>query len=68
MASGEGFNGIPNYVPDVETLFDIADMKALVGEEYLLGVLDGIAEGKGFRDEEASAPLETDAIIPEDTK
>jgi hypothetical protein len=67
MTSAEGFKGIPDYVPDVETLFDIADMRKVVGHDFLLGLFEGIAEGKGFSDKYDSAPLETDAIMPEET-
>lgn len=52
MAVREGIQELPPYAPDVETLFDIADLKSQYGDDYVLRVLSDIATSNCQKDEE----------------
>ena len=43
MTRIEGSHELPPYVPDVQTLFDLSDMAQQMGDDYLMRILEDIA-------------------------
>ena len=51
MTRIEGFHEIPPYMPEVETLFDLSDLAHQFGDDYLLRILEDIAQSDKSEDE-----------------
>ena len=52
MTRIEGFHETPPYMPDVETLFDLSDLAHQFGDDYLMRILEDIAQTDKQEDEQ----------------